>query len=663
MWVANSVRKPNELTSERLDLVRRHLQEVMESHTFAGSKRAQDFLRLIVEHTLRGEVDALRERMIGVEMFGRPVAYDTSNDSVVRVKACEVRKMLAHYYLECKKRPGVRVEIPSGSYVARFRFTSAVTAARPQPEISSSDSGEQSASVGPEVSEAGLQGMSHSSSEKFRRPTLLFVGVALVLGISALIGYGGFKRWFAGSTTPPAIRSIAVLPLENLSGDPGQDYLADGMTEELIADLGQVSELRVLSRTSMMTYKGTKKRVPEIARELGVDGVVEGSVLREGNQVRVTAELIDGRTDRHVWARTYQRDLTSVLALQGDVAKAIAEEVSIQVTPQEKAWLARERPVNAEAQELYLLGKYRLNLEDSADALTYFQRALQKDPNYAPAHAAVADIYGGLGEVGSMVGSKAFAIQKTEASKSIALDVSLPEGHVELANALLMLDWDWANAEREFKRALELNPNAAYSHLQYSRYLDRAGHSPEALAEMKLAQELDPVSSRASLFLVYTYYHARMYDQALAQIKRAKELGPTYNEIPEFRETLAFQLGLIYAEKGMYGDAIKEFREFGEKPKFLGHLGNTYARSGRIAEARSTLLKLKEHLGKDREVEFHLAIIYAALGEKDEAFASLEKSFEARDAAFLGLKGDPCFDSLRSDPRFDSLVRRAGFPT
>jgi len=412
-----------------------------------------------------------------------------------------------------------------------------------------------------------------------------------------------------------------------------------------------------------MTYKGTKKRVPEIARELGVDGVVEGSVLREGDQVRVTAELIDGRTDRHVWAGSYQRAVTSVLALQGDVAKAIAEEVSIRVTPQEQAWLARERPVNAEAQELYLLGRYRLNLDDSAGALTYFQKALQKDPNFAPAHAAVADIYGGFGEVGPMGGPKAFAIQKAEAYKSIALDESLPEGHVELAEALLLLDWDWANAEREFKRTLKLNPNAAYSHLQYSRYLDRAGHSPEALAEMKLAQELDPVSSRASLFLVYTYYHARMYDQALKQIERAKELGPTYNEIPEFRETLAFQLGLIYAEKGMYADAIKEFREFDEKPKFLGHLGNVYARSGRVAEARAIVRKLKEHLAKDKEVEFHLALVYAALGEKDEAFASLEKSFEARDPAFLGLKGDPCLDPLRSDPRFDSLVRRAGFPT
>ena len=663
MSVSSSAGKTKELAPKRIDLVRHHLQEVMESHSFAGSKRAQDFLRLIVEHTLLGEVDALRERMIGVEMFGRPVAYDTANDSVVRVKASEVRKRLAQYYLECKRKPAVRIELPSGAYVARFRFESAATSAQLQHEVSSSNSGEQAAPISPEMSEVRLQGTPRFSWKKFRRPPLLFVGVVLGLGISALIGYRGFKWWYAGSMTPPAIRSIAVLPLENLSGDPGQDYFADGMTEELIAELGQVSALRVLSRTSMMTYKGTKKKVPEIARELGVDGVVEGSVLREGNQVRVTAELIDGRTDRHVWARTYLRDLTSVLALQGDVAQAIAGEVSIQVTPQEQARLAHLHPVNVEAQEQYLLGKYRLNLGDSANAITNFQNALQKDPNYAPADAALADVYGWLGEAGWIVDSEAFANQKVEASKAIALDDSLAEAHVELAKALEYLDWDWGNAEKEFKRALELNPNASCAHLQYSRYLDKAGRSREALVEMKLAQELDPFSSRTSLYSAYAFYHARMYDEALAQNKRAQELSPTYNGFPEFRATLAFQLGTIYAEKGMYAEAIREFKRLGDKPNYLGHLGNAYARSGRIAEARATIPKLKEHLAKDRDVAFHLAMVYAALGEKDEAFTWLEESYKARDRGFIGLKIDPCLDPLRSDPRFDALLRRVGFPT
>ena len=378
MSTTDPVWEPDELSPQRIGLVRDHLEEVMASHAFAGSKRAQNFLQLIVGHALAGQFDCLRERMIGAEMFGRPVDYDTANDSVVRVKATEVRKKLAQYYLETEKMPAIRIELASGSYVPRFHFAPLTATSLSQPEVVPFTAGEQSTGHGHGTSDAShkveVVEAPRPPEQNLWRAARVPAIVVLGLGLLAVIGYVGVKRWFSGSNAQHEIRSIAILPLENLSGDPGQNYFADGMTEELIADLGQVSALRVISRTSAMSYKGTKKRLPEIARELAVEGVVEGSVLREGNQVRITAQLIDARTDRHIWAHTYVRDLTSVLALQGEVAQAIADEVSINVTPQEQARLARIRPVNTEAQDLYLQGMLSLNAGDFQERYGLFSK-------------------------------------------------------------------------------------------------------------------------------------------------------------------------------------------------------------------------------------------------------------------------------------------------
>ncbi len=270
----------------------------------------------------------------------------------------------------------------------------------------------------------------------------------------AVLGYFSFRAFSNRSGSAGEIHSIAILPLENLSGDPKQEYFADGMTDELITDLGQVSALRVISRTSAMTYKGTKKTLPEIANELGVDAVVEGSVLREANQVRVTAQLIDARTDRHIWAQSYVRDLTSVLAMQGEVAQAIADQVRIQLTPQEQARLTRARSMNTEAQDLYLLGAHMLNAGEPRKAVEYLQESVDKDAGFAPAHAALANAYGWLGEAGWLPYNEAFVRQKAEASKAIEIDDALAEGHAELAAAEMNLNWAWNTAEGELKRAL-----------------------------------------------------------------------------------------------------------------------------------------------------------------------------------------------------------------
>jgi TolB-like protein len=659
MSPTDPVSRPDGLSPEGAGLVRDHLKEVIASRAFAGSKRAQDFLQLIVEHALAGRFDSLRERMIGAEMFGRPIDYDTANDAVVRVKATEVRRKLAQYYQESEKKSAVRIELPIGSYVPNFHWESLETSAQPsaEPDLPVFAEG----TTAPEISEERPRAMTNEppslSVEKSRRASRVLVGVVVGLGLIAIIGYAGFKGWFKDSNGGTEIRSIAILPLQNLSGDPGQDYFVDGITEELIADLGQVSALRVISRTSAMTYKCTKKTLPEIAHELGVDAIVEGSVVRERNQVRITAQLINAKTDDHIWARNYVRDLTSVLALQGEVAQAIADEISINVTPQEQARLARARPVNSEAHDLYLQGIYLLNQGDPKKAVDYLQEAIDKDPNYARAHAALANGYGWMGEAGWLAYNEAFPRQKTEATKAIELDDSLPQGHAELADAVMDLSWDWTTTEKELKRALELNPNLASVHTTYAFYLQRVGRLPEAIAEVNLVLRLDPVSSRSFYSAGIVYYFAHQYDQALSQLQRAHALEP---HPPKF--LFPFESGVIYAEKGMYEKAVGEFQKLGDQPHALGHMGNAYARMERASEARATILKLEEHVQKNGIGRYEIALVYAGLGRKDEAFKWLEKSYDARDKGLTYLKIDPCIDPLRSDPRFSRLVRRVGLP-
>jgi TolB-like protein len=312
---------------------------VFASKAFAGSKRSQDFLQLIVEHALAGRVDNLRERMIGAELFGRSIDYDTANDGVVRVKASEVRRKMAQYYRDLPQPPVLRIELRPGSYAPIFHWASAAkTEAIP---------------AEPEQAEPREKQRCLPAAWETLHRRRLMAGALAGLALFAVTTYFVFKLWPQGNS---GFQSIAVLPIENLSGDPRQDYFADSLTDELIADLGQVSALRVISRTSAMTYKGTKKTLPEIARELGVNAVVEGSVLGRGNQVRITAQLIDAKTDDRLWSCSYVRDLDDVLTLQAEVARGIADQIRIEVTPEERARLAGSRTVDPDAQELYLQG-------------------------------------------------------------------------------------------------------------------------------------------------------------------------------------------------------------------------------------------------------------------------------------------------------------------
>ena len=646
--------KPEGLNREQIALVRQHLRDVLSSAAFSGGKRAQEFLQLVVEHALADRTESLRERMIGAEMFGRPVDYDTANDAVVRVKATEVRRRLLQYYRDSNPDPAVRIDLPVGSYVPKFVWHTEKTPTPAAPPEITAVPHSQDAHDTLAQAPADLQAVAPTLPSE-RRLSRRWMVLVPLLALLALGGFFAMQSWWGISSASP-IRSLAILPFVNLSGDPKQEYFADGMTEELIAELGQVSTLRVISRTSAMTYKGTNKTVPVIARELHVDGILEGSIEREGNKVRVIIQLIDSRTDEHIWAHSYERDMTSALELQSEVAHAISDQVRIELTPQQEAHLKRTRRAEPAVLELHLQGMQQLNSGNPRAAIELFRQAIEKDPDYAPAHASLASAYGWMGEAGWISYAEAFAQQKTAAMRAIELDDSRPEPHLELGFAAMNQDWDWTTQNKEFRRALELNPNSAAVHWAYANYLNRVGLPNDAVAEAKLALQLDPVSSRSYVNVSFIYYYARRYDEALQQIERAIALHPDSLET-------TFPLSIIYVEKRQYDKAIQEFHKLGGGPHGLGHLGNAYARHGLKAEARAVVPKLKEHVDKTGVGRYEIALVYAGLQENDKAFEWLESAYQVRDKGLTYLKVDPCLDPLRADERFAPLVQRVGIPT
>jgi TolB-like protein/Tfp pilus assembly protein PilF len=485
-------------------------------------------------------------------------------------------------------------------------------------------------------------------------------GVVLaVLAVLFALNVAGLRDRLLGRAAPslPKIESIAVLPLANLSGDPAQEYFADGMTDALITDLGKISGLRVISRTSVMRYKGTKKPLPQIARELNVDAIVEGTVERSENRVRITANLLHAPTDRHLWAETYERDLRDVLTLQSEVARAIASEIQIKVTPNEQIRMASARPVDPEAHDLYLKGDYSLHHDDPYKGLEYFQQAIQKDPSFARGYVGLAWSYSRLGAGVLLPSVEAYAKEKAYARQALELDDSLAEAHAALAEALYAGDWDWAGAEREFQRALELNPNSDGAHDAYGTYLSIVGRAQEAIGHGRRALEINPASAVQYARLGVKYFYNRQYDQTLQLCQRIAEVDPN--------ERMWWTPGVAYREKGMYKEAIAAFlsaREpFLDSPLVLGHLGNAYARAGHKAEAQKLLQKLIQ-LSKQNMGTWEVALIYAGLEDKDRAFEWLERAYKVHDKGMLFLKIDPPLDPLRSDPRYQDLLRRMNFP-
>ncbi|HYM82376.1 MAG TPA: protein kinase [Candidatus Limnocylindria bacterium] len=461
---------------------------------------------------------------------------------------------------------------------------------------------------------------------------------------------------------PGRIESLAVLPLEDLSPGPREEYFADGMTEALISDLARIGALRVASRTSAMHYKGVRKPLPQIARELGVDAIVEGSVLRAGGRVRITAQLIDAATDRHIWAERYERELHDVLALQSEVAQAIARGIQVKLTRQEASRLAHARVVDPIAHEAYLRGRFHWNLrteENLHRAIDYFNRAIEKDAVYAPPYAGLADCYNVLADRNRFPPQLAFPRAKAAAAKALELDPDLAEAYCSLGYSLCFYDWDWKESEAAYRRCLDLDHRYPTGHQWYAMLLTALGRTDEAIAEALRAEELDPFSPVMCSSAGDTFYYAERFDDAIAHYLRGIDLGPD-----EFQSH--FDLGRAYEQSGRYDQAIAEFSRAtemaGRDPKASPALGAAYAFAGRTDEARAILQALERLSRTEYVAPYAIASIHAGLGEHDRVLEWLEKALVARDRALVWVRTNPRLRALRSDPRFTDLVRRVGLP-
>jgi len=495
-----------------------------------------------------------------------------------------------------------------------------------------------------------------------------FIVISLLCAAVILFAY---DKWWIG---PPPESSIAVLAFENMSDDPGQEYFSDGISEELLNLLAQNPELAVISRSSSFSFKGKDVAVPEIARQLNVAHVLEGSVRKAGNRVRITAQLIEVSSDSHLWSESYDRELDDIFAIQEDIARVIARELlahfrgfeSRQISTRNPEaydiYFKGRHPANPEVYEAYLKGRYHLNkwtVEGFAKGLEYFQQAVDMDPNYALAHAGLAESYSTLGLFGVLPLEEAYPKSKAIVMKALELDDTLAEAHSSLADVKFFYDWDWEGAEREYKRAIELNPGYAIARNNYAFYLTALTRHDDALAEIKRARELNPISLVINSDLGWAYYFARQYDQSILQFQRALQLDPNL-------VISHFALGHVYLQKEMFVKSVAAFQKAvslspGDLESMAG-LGHAYAVVGRREDALGIVARLKQPSQQKLIPSWGIATIYIGLDNKDEAFVWLEKALVDHLPPLVYIQTDPVLDPLRSDPRFQALVRRMDFP-
>jgi TolB-like protein/Tfp pilus assembly protein PilF len=455
-----------------------------------------------------------------------------------------------------------------------------------------------------------------------------------------------------------------VLPLENLSGDQTQDYFADGMTDELIANLAKIRSLRVISRATAMAYKGTRKPLSEIARELHVDAVVEGTVLREGSRIRITAELVQVSTDHHLWAETYESQIGDVLALQNRVSSAIVNEIRINLTPEDRARLAKNPAIAPEAYENYLKGRFYWNKrsdENLMKAIGYFEQATHQDSNYALAYAGLSDCYAIISATifGTMPVDEAAPKARDAARRALDIDPALAEAETSLATLKFNYDWDWSGAEEGFQRAIQFNPSYATAYQRYSLYLMAMGRFQDGFQQINKARELDPLSISINFSLGWRLYMARQYDRAIEQLRNTLEMDPSY-ELPHL------VLGQAYEQKGAFALAIPELRKAVDlshgTPLMVSALAHAYARQGNKDEAEKLLTDLVRYSKKQYVSPYYFAVVYVGLGENEKAMEWLEKAFADRSNGLVFMKVEPELDSLRSNPRFVVLQQRLKLP-
>ena len=511
--------------------------------------------------------------------------------------------------------------------------------------------------------ESGKSTAAGAPIPRWSRRTMAMSALALV-SVTALLGVGVF--YFRGSTHT-RINSVAVLPFANANGDPNTEYLSDGITEGIIDRLAGLPNVKVISRTSAFRYKKREIEPQKVAKELGVEALVTGRVMQRGDDLSISAELVDANEDKQLWGEQYSRKLADVASVQQEIASAISGNLRLRLSSEDKTRLAKSSATNPEAYQLYLKGRYLANqstAEGLKKSLEYFQQAIDKDPSYAMAYVGLADSYNWLGGGLNYVSpSETLPKAKAAAMKALELDPMLGEAHAALAYAEWFYDWDWPTAEREFKAAIELNPNSAVSHHRYSECLLTRIRFEEGISELKRAQELDPISTQTLGGIGHAYLVMRRFDESIPHFQKTLDLYPN-------AAFIRAQLAWSYAMKGMYAQALAEYDRIAEPDKAVAAenqlvadgLGWVYAVAGRRADALK-IAKEVEELSSHSYVDFYqLATIYAGLGEKDEAFRMLEKGYEERSVGMLYLAIDPFWDPIRSDPRYADLLRRIGLP-
>ena len=612
--------------------IRAALEKILASPGFANADRISRFLRYTVEETLNGQTDKLKESLLGIDVFGRKPSYDPRVDAVVRTEAVKLRARLREYYESEGREDEVVIDLPKGGYIPAFRHREKQL---PEP-------------AAPIVSEP--------PRARAWQPAIATILVVAILATSIYLFSRARKRSAAAGSE---LASIAVLPFADLSPDQDQEYFCDGMTEEIIDALAKMNGFRVVARTSSFAFKGKQQDIREIGRKLNVATVLEGSVRKDGNRLRVTAQLNSVADGYHLWSETYERELKDVFAVQDEISRAIVDTLQLKLASPGKQ--SRPSSANVEAYDLYLQGRYhwsRWRSEGAERAIEYFQQAIRKDPNYAAAYSGLADSYAWMGFFGAMPPNEAMPKARQAALKALAIDDSLAAAHTSLGYVKSLYEFDWPGAEREFKRALQLNAGDSDAHFGYGiTYLAPMGRLDEAVQEMKIARDLDPLSPIANTYLGLAYHFVGNRPASTTQLRKALELDPGFVEAR-----------LELANLSIDQQDFKEFYSQLDLAKELAPESRTdlmratgYAIEGKKTEALQLVHKWEKPAAGVFVRSTSLANVYAILGDKAQMYAWLDRAYADRDGMLAFLNAQGVYRPYRSEPRFIALRRKLGF--
>jgi len=612
--------------------IRAALEKILASPGFANADRISRFLRYTVDETLNGQTDKLKESLLGIDVFGRKPTYDPRVDAVVRTEAVKLRARLREYYESEGREDEVVIDLPKGGYIPAFRHR------EKQP------------------AEAAVPIVSEPQRVRAWQPAVATILVVAILATSIYLFSRARKR---AAALGSELASIAVLPFADLSPDKDQEYFCDGMTEEIIDALAKMNGFRVVARTSSFAFKGKQQDIREIGKKLNVATVLEGSVRKDGNRLRVTAQLNSVADGYHLWSETYERELKDVFAVQDEISRAIVDTLQLKLAGPGRQ--SRPSSANVEAYDFYLQGRYhwsRWRSEGAERAIEYFQQAIQKDPNYAAAYSGLADSYAWMGFFGAMPPNEAMPKARQAALKALSIDDSLAAAHTSLGYVKALHEFDWPGAEREFKRALQLNAGDSDAHFGYGiTYLAPIGRLDEAVEEMKIARDLDPLSPIANTYLGLAYHFVGNLPEAAAQLRKALELDPGFVEAR-----------LELANLSIDQQDFKEFYSHLDLAKELAPESRTdlmratgYAIEGKKTEALQLVHKWEKPPNGVFVRSTSIANVYAVLGDKAQMYTWLDRAYADRDGMLAFLKPQGAYRPYRSEPRFIALEKKLGF--